>query len=31
MSEWIDSIVWNEDGLLPVVVQESKSNEQGES
>ena len=25
MSEWIDSIVWNEDGLLPVVVQESKS------
>ena len=25
MSDWIDSIVWNEDGLLPVVVQESKS------
>ena len=26
MSNWIDNIIWNENGLLPVIVQDSKSN-----
>ena len=25
MSNWIDNIVWDEDGLLPVIVQDSIS------
>ena len=26
MNNWIDNIIWNENGLLPVIVQDSKSN-----
>ena len=26
MSEYLDSIVWNDDGLLPVIVQDFSTN-----